>query len=165
MVNTINQHRCSHPFSREFFLALPTDAFWHPTLVWGWGAKIQESAAYRGNKLWGQKSKKAQHTEETSCAVRKKLPRIQTTRKIEKPKRLEGRHHKKPHEPTLDIPPPVNRLRFPSLSLEKDSGRPCAFICVQCHFSSGDFMCFFLRVKVYITNTWFGFYLYPGEPP
>ena len=111
------------------------------------GAKIQESAAYRGNKL---------------CCTQK-LPRIQTTRKIEKPKRLEGRHHKKPHEPTLDIPPPVNRLRFPSLSLEKESGRPCAFICVQCHFSSGDFMCF-LRVKVRITNTWFSFYLYPGEP-
>ena len=148
MVNTINQHQCSHPYSRELFSALPTDAFWHPTLLWGWGgAKIQESAAYRGNKL---------------CCTQK-LPRIQTTRKIEKTKRLEGRHHKKPHEPTLDIPPPVNRLRFPSLSLEKESGRPCAFICVQCHFSSGDFMCF-LRVKVYITNTWFSFYLYPGEP-
>ena len=56
MVNTINQHQCSHPYSRELFSALPTDAFWHPTLLWGWG---------------GQKSKKAQHTEETSCAVRK----------------------------------------------------------------------------------------------
>ena len=75
MVNTINRQRCSHPFSRGIFLGPPYWCLWHPTL---WSNKGKG----------GKKSKKAQHTKETSCAVH--IPRIQTTRKIKKQKSLIG---------------------------------------------------------------------------
>jgi hypothetical protein len=109
------------------------------------GQKIQESAAYESNKLCCPHSEDPNNPED------------------QKTKELDRHHNEKPHKPTLDMLPPVNRLHFPSVSLEKRKRLTCAFIPVHCHFSSADFMRF-LRVNIHMTNIWFSFYLYPGEP-